>query len=115
VGAVVATEPGKATAYALFHVQERTTLFITPGTPVYEGQIVGENRRGEDMNANVCKAKKLSNVRAAGKDENTVVSPPRELTIERALEWIEEDELLEVTPLSLRLRKRELSQSRRKR
>jgi GTP-binding protein len=115
VGAIVSTETGQTTPYALFHIQERATLFVPPGTPVYEGQIVGENRRLGDLNVNVCRAKKLTNVRAAGKDEATAVSPPRALTIESALEWIAEDELLEVTPQALRLRKRLLSGSQRKR
>jgi GTP-binding protein len=115
VGAIVASEDGQTTPYALFHIQERATLFLGPGVPVYEGQIVGENRRAGDLNVNVCRAKKLTNVRAAGKDENTAVSPPRRLTIESALEWIDDDELLEVTPGSLRLRKRVLLASRRKR
>jgi GTP-binding protein len=83
--------------------------------PVYEGQIVGENRRAGDMNVNVVRAKKLTNIRAAGRDENTLLSPPRELTIERALEWIETDELLEVTPESIRLRKKILPANLRKR
>ncbi len=115
VGAIVSSEAGDTTAYSLFHIQERSTLFVGAGVPVYEGQVVGENRRPGDLNVNVVKAKKLTNIRAAGKDENTVLSPPRRLTIESALEWIEDDELLEVTPQSLRLRKRELSASRRKR
>ncbi len=115
VGAIVVSESGSTTAYSLFHVQERSTLFLGAGVPVYEGQIIGENRRAGDMVVNACKPKKLTNVRAAGKDENTVLSPPRQLTLESALEWIEIDELLEVTPRSLRLRKRELSASRRKR
>ncbi len=115
VGAIVASEGGETTAYSLFHIQERSTLFLGAGVPVYEGQIVGENRRPGDLNVNVVKAKKLTNIRAAGKDENTALSPPRRLTIESALEWIEEDELLEVTPESLRLRKRELAANRRKR
>ena len=115
VGAIVSSEAGDPTVYSLFHIQERSTLFLGAGLPVYEGQIVGENRRPGDLNVNVVKAKKLTNIRAAGKDENTVLSPPRRLTIESALEWIEDDELLEVTPQSLRLRKRELSASRRKR
>ncbi len=115
VGAIVASETGQTTPYALFHIQERATLFVEPGVPVYEGQVVGENRRAGDLNVNVCRAKKLTNIRAAGKDENTVVSPPRRPTIESALEWIEEDELLEVTPRSLRLRKRVLEANRRKR
>ncbi len=114
-GAIVATEAGKATPYALFHIQERSTLFIEPGDPVYEGQVVGENRRAGDLDVNVCKQKKLTNIRAAGKDEASVVSPPRRLTIERALEWIEDDELLEVTPESLRIRKRILPANQRKR
>jgi GTP-binding protein len=114
-GAIVATEAGQTTPYALFHIQERATLFVPPGVAVYEGQIVGENRRAGDMNVNVCRAKKLTNVRAAGRDEATVVSPPRPVTIESALEWIEEDELLEVTPSALRLRKRILPANQRKR
>jgi GTP-binding protein len=115
VGAIVATETGKTTPYALFNIQERATLFLGPGIPVYEGQVVGESRRAADINVNVCRAKKLTNIRAAGKDEATVVSPPRRLTIESALEWIEDSELLEVTPKSLRLRKRTLPANLRKR
>ena len=115
VGAIVASEEGQTTPYALFHIQERATLFLGPGVSVYAGQIVGENRRRGDLDVNVCRAKKLTNIRAAGKDENTAVSPPRELGIESALEWIEQDELLEVTPAALRLRKRILAANRRKR
>jgi GTP-binding protein len=115
VGAIVASETGRTTTYALFHIQERSTLFVGPGVPVYEGQVVGESRRAADLNVNVTRAKKLTNIRAAGRDENTLLSPPRELTIERALEWIEPDELLEVTPESLRLRKRILAANLRKR
>ncbi len=115
VGAIVATEAGKTTAYSLFGIQERSTLFVGAGVPVYEGQVVGENRRRGDMNVNVVRAKKLTNIRAAGKDENTVLSTPRVIEIEWALEWMEDDELLEVTPQSLRLRKRILSRSHRKR
>ncbi len=115
VGALVATELGVATPHALSRIQERATLFIEPGTRVYEGQVVGENRRASDMNVNVCRAKKLTNVRAAGKDENVIISPPRPITIESALEWIEDDELLEVTPGSLRLRKQVLRAGLRKR
>ena len=115
VGAIVASEAGKTTPYALFHIQERATLFVGAGVPVYEGQIVGESARSGDLNVNVVRAKKLTNIRAAGRDENTILSPPRPLTIESALEWIEEDELLEVTPQSLRLRKRILAANLRKR
>jgi GTP-binding protein len=115
VGAIVSSEAGETTAYSLFHIQERSTLFVGAGVPVYEGQIVGENSRSGDLTVNVVRAKKLTNIRAAGKDETTVLTPPRRLGIESALEWIEDDELLEVTPESLRLRKRELRASFRKR
>jgi GTP-binding protein len=115
VGAIVATEAGKTTPHALFSIQERAILFTGPGTPVYEGQVVGENRRDKDMNVNVIRAKKLNNIRAAGKDESVVLTPHRQIGIEWALEWIEADELLEVTPHSLRLRKRLLPASLRKR
>ena len=115
VGAIVATETGKTTPYALCNIQERATLFVGPGVPVYQGQVVGESRRVSDLNVNVCRAKKLTNIRAAGRDEASVVSPPRRLTIESALEWIEDEELLEVTPKALRLRKRVLPANLRKR
>jgi GTP-binding protein len=115
VGALVATEQGRTTPYALFQIQERATLFVEAGVPVYEGQIVGENVRAQDMNVNVCRTKKLTNIRAAGKDDNVMLTPPRAVTIESALEWIESDELLEVTPQSLRLRKRALAGQLRKR
>jgi GTP-binding protein len=115
VGAIVASETGKTTTYALFHIQERSTLFLGAGVPVYEGQVVGESRRAGDINVHVCRAKKLTNIRAAGRDENTLLSPPREMNIERSLEWIEPDELLEVTPASVRLRKRILPANLRKR
>ena len=114
-GAIVASESGKTTAYSLFSIQERATMFLGPGVEVYEGQIVGENRRSSDMNVNVCRAKKLTNIRAAGKDENTILAPPRPISIESALGWIEDDELFEVTPRSLRLRKRPLPANLRKR
>jgi GTP-binding protein len=115
VGALVASETGRTTAYSLFGLQARSVLFVGAGVPVYEGQIVGENVRSNDMNVNAVRAKKLTNIRAAGKDENTILSPPREITIETALEWIESDELLEVTPTALRLRKRLLAANLRKR
>ena len=114
-GAIVATEAGETTAYALWKIQERADLFVGPGVPIYEGMIVGESRRPGDMNVHVGRAKKLTNIRAAGKDENVVLTPPRQLTIEAALGWIAEDELLEVTPKSVRLRKKVLSASFRKR
>jgi GTP-binding protein len=115
VGAIVASENGKTTPHAIFKIQERAMLFIGPGEKVYEGQVVGENRRPGDMNVNICRAKQLNNIRAAGKDDAPILTPPRRLTIEAAMEWMEEDELLEVTPENLRLRKRLLSASDRKR
>jgi GTP-binding protein len=115
VGAIVATEPGQTTAYALFHIQERADLFVGAGVAVYEGQVVGANRRARDLTVHVCRAKKLTNIRAAGKDEATVLTPARPVTIEWALGWIADDELLEVTPLSLRLRKKVLAGNLRKR
>ena len=115
VGAVVSTSQGKTTPYSLFHIQERATLFIGAGVPVYEGQIIGEARKPRDLNVNAVRPKKLTNVRAAGKDEATVLTPPNPISIESALEWLEEDELLEVTPQSLRLRKRILPANLRKR
>ncbi len=114
-GAVVSTSAGKTTPYSLFHIQERANLFIGSGVPVYEGQIIGETRRPKDLNVNAVRPKKLTNVRAAGKDEATVLTPPAPITIESALEWMEDDELLEVTPESLRLRKRILQANLRKR
>jgi len=115
VGAIVASEAGRTTAHAIFSIQERATMFIGAGESVYEGQVVGENRRDNDMNVNVTRAKKLTNIRAAGRDEAEILTPPRRFTIESALEWIESDELLEVTPQSLRLRKRVLPANLRKR
>jgi len=115
VGAIVSTDLGKTTAYALFNIQERATMFVSAGVSVYEGQIVGESRRERDMNVNVTRAKKLTNMRAAGKDEATVLTPPRDVQIEWALEWMADDELLEVTPKHLRLRKRILPANLRKR
>ena len=115
VGAIVSTEQGKTTTYSLYGIQERATLFVGAGVSVYQGQIVGESRRAADMNVNVTRAKKLSNMRAAGKDEANVLSPPREVAIEWALEWMGDDELLEVTPKALRLRKRILPPNLRKR
>jgi GTP-binding protein len=115
VGAIVATDQSKTTAYALFGIQERANMFIGPGVAVYEGQVVGESRRPGDLNVNVSRLKKLTNIRAAGKDDAPILTPPRVVGIEWALEWIEEDELLEVTPESLRLRKRILPRRLRKR
>ena len=106
---------GKAVGFGLFGLQERSELFVAPGDPVYAGMIVGENARIEDMTVNPCKEKKLTNIRAAGSDENILLKPPRILSLEAALEYIEDDELIEVTPNSIRLRKILLSESDRRR
>ena len=113
-GVLVADREGEAVAYSLFNLQERATLFIAPGTSVYTGMIVGEHVRPGDLDVNVTKGKKLTNMRAAGSDENIKLEPPRELTLELALEFIDDDELIEVTPDAIRLRKKELDANRRK-
>jgi GTP-binding protein len=105
MGAIVADRAGVATPYALFHLQPRGTFFISPGAEVYEGMILGEHNRPNDSDVNVTKEKKLSNVRNHGKDENVLLAPPRILTIETAMEWIDADELVEVTPDAIRVRK----------
>jgi len=105
VGALVASESGTAVAYGLFNVQERGSLFIGPGTEVYEGMIVGENARSMDITVNVCKKKHLTNTRASGSDDALRLTPPLIMSLEKCLEFINDDELLEVTPKSLRLRK----------
>jgi GTP-binding protein len=113
-GALVADRGGRATAYAIDNLQERGVMFVGPGLDVYEGMIVGENARPQDMDVNPTKEKKLTNMRSKASDENVQLEPPRELTLEAALEYIEDDELIEVTPQSIRLRKRFLSASDRK-
>lgn len=114
-GAMVATQKGRTTAYALFNLQPRGTLFIGEGIQVYEGMVVGEHTRENDIDINVVKEKKLTNVRAAGKDENPILSPPRVFSLEESMEFIDMDELMEVTPSSLRLRKRILQANMRPR
>jgi GTP-binding protein len=114
-GVMVSLVRGQAVAYALDNLQERGTMFISPGDLVYEGMIVGENARGEDMVVNPCKEKKLTNIRAAGSDKNILLKPPRALTLELALEYIEDDELVEVTPSKIRLRKKVSSTAQRRR
>jgi GTP-binding protein len=113
--AMVADREGQAPPYAIYHLQERGVMFIAPGTKVYEGMVVGEYSRENDLNVNVCKEKKLTNMRAAGKDENIIISPHREMGLEAGLEWIADDELVEVTPQSIRLRKKILKQADRPR
>jgi GTP-binding protein len=112
-GALVADRPGRATAYAIEHLESRGTFFIAPGTPVYEGMIVGENNREKDMDVNVVKEKHLTNMRASTSDEAARLVPPRILNLEQCLEFLADDELLEVTPQSLRLRKKILKQGDR--
>jgi GTP-binding protein len=114
-GAMVADREGVATPYALFHLQERGVLFIPAGTPVYEGMVVGEYSRDADLDVNVCREKKLTNMRASGHDEAVRLVPHREVGLEDGLEWIDDDEFVEVTPAAIRLRKRELRQSLRPR
>jgi len=112
-GALVADRPGRTTAYAIDHLQARGVMFLGPGEQVYEGQIVGENSRDNDLDVNITKEKKLTNVRSSTADEAVKLTPPRVMSLEQCLEWIREDELLEVTPRSLRLRKRDLGGRRR--
>ena len=114
-GSLVAFETGEACAYGLGNVQDRGTLFIAPGTDVYAGMIVGQCNRNEDMSVNVCKRKQLTNMRAAGSDEAIRLAPPKVLSLEQSMEYLADDELLEVTPKSLRMRKRILDHSARMR
>src|SRR5215207_9978380 len=113
-GTLVSMEGGTVVAFALANLQERATLFVSPGDAVYEGMIVGENSRPGDLDVNPTKEKKLTNMRSKASDENVQLEPPRELTLEGALEYIEDDELIEVTPQAIRLRKRYLSANDRK-
>ena len=113
-GVLVADREGVAVAYALFNLQERSALFVAPGTPAYEGMIVGEHVRPGDLDVNVSKEKKLTNMRTTASDESIVLTPPRHITLELALEFIEDDELIEVTPAAIRLRKRARSANARK-
>ncbi len=114
-GVMVANATGKALGYALFNLQERGRMFVAPGDEVYEGMIVGIHARGNDLVVNPMKAKQLTNIRAAGSDENILLTPPLRLTLEQALEFIDDDELVEVTPRALRLRKKLLSEQERRR
>ena len=114
-GVAIAIEEGECTPYALFNIGERVQMFVEPGTRVYEGMIVGMNMRSDDMEVNPCKAKKVSNMRAAGSDEAIILSPARHFTLEEALEFIADDELVEVTPDDIRLRKKLLREIERRR
>ena len=114
-GVMCASQPGQVTAHALDSLADRGTMFVVPGQQVYEGQIVGEHCRSGDIGVNVCRGKKLTNIRAASADKTVVLKAPREIVLEFALEFIEDDELVEVTPDAIRLRKRHLTESARKR
>ncbi|GAA7905769.1 translational GTPase TypA [Helicobacter pylori] len=114
-GALISMENGEATAFSLFNIQERGTLFINPQTKVYVGMVIGEHSRDNDLDVNPIKSKHLTNMRASGSDDAIKLTPPRTMVLERALEWIEKDEILEVTPLNLRIRKKILDPNMRKR
>jgi GTP-binding protein len=112
-GSIVSDRTGKAVPYALFNLEPRGRLFILPGAPVYEGMVIGEHNRPQDIDVNPCKEKKLTNMRAAGKDDNVLLSPVKPMTLEQAITFISDDELVEVTPKSVRLRKAVLSAQHR--
>ena len=114
-GSLIAYEDGESITYGLFNAQERGTLFIGPGERVYSGMVVGQNGKAEDIELNVCKTKKLTNTRSSSADEALKLTPPRILSLEQALEFIDTDELLEITPLNLRIRKKILDPTLRKR
>jgi GTP-binding protein len=113
-GVLVSNSPGNAVPYALFFLEDRGTLFINPGDPVYEGMIIGEHNKSNELDVNPTKTKQLSNMRASGKDDNIKLSPPRTISLEQALSYIQDDELVEVTPGAIRLRKKYLGQITRK-
>jgi GTP-binding protein len=114
-GSLISNSDGEAVHYALFYLQDRGTMFVNPGDKVYVGMILGEHSRESDLDINPIKEKKLSNVRAAGKDDAMLLVPPRRMSLEQAIAYIEDDELVEVTPSAVRLRKRHLDPNARKR
>lgn len=114
-GVLISICSGKTNGYACFNLQERSVLFTSPGDEVYEGMVVGENTRDNDLVVNVIKGKQLTNVRASGSDENIILTPPRRFTLEQAIDYIQDDELIEVTPDAIRMRKRHLTENERKR
>jgi len=114
-GVLISNDAGEAVAYALWNLEDRGPMVIDPGAKVYQGMIVGVHSKDNDLEVNVLKGKKLTNIRSAGKDEAVKLTPPIRMTLERALSWIEDDELVEVTPKSIRLRKRFLDPHQRKR
>ena len=112
-GSLIAFETGESVTYGLFNAQERGTLFIGPGVPVYAGMVIGVSPRSEDITVNVCKKKQLTNMRASGSDEALRLVPPKQMSLEQCLEFLADDELLEVTPKSLRMRKAILDHEKR--
>lgn len=113
-GSLVSDREGEAVSYAIFHLEPRGTMFVRPGDPVYEGMIVGEHNRENELDVNICKTKKLTNIRSAGNDENIILTPVMPMTLEKAIEFIRDDELVEVTPKAIRLRKIVLPANKRK-
>jgi GTP-binding protein len=114
-GSLISNSDGETIQYALFYLQDRGTLFVDPGVKVYVGMILGEHSRDNDLEVNPIKEKKLTNIRAAGKDEALLLIPPRKMSLEQAIAYIEDDELVEVTPSAIRLRKRLLDHTERRR
>ena len=114
-GAMISMSDGKAVAYALWNLEERGPLFVTPGDKIYTGMIVGEHAKGQDLEVNPLKAKQLTNIRASGKDDAVDLTPPLKMDLDKSLAYIGNDELVEVTPTSIRLRKRYLDTHERKR
>jgi GTP-binding protein len=112
-GSLISDRAGKATAYAIWNLQERGEVFVTPAQEVYEGMIVGENSRNSDLDVNIVREKKMSNMRSSGADEAIRLVPPRLLTLEMVIEFVRDDEWVEVTPANLRLRKKILAQNQR--
>jgi GTP-binding protein len=104
-GAIISDRDGETVPYAIFKIQERGALFVGPNIQVYRGMVVGEHSHGSDIDVNICREKKLTNIRAAGRDENVILTPPRDMYLEKAIEWISQDELVEVTPKNIRIRK----------
>jgi GTP-binding protein len=114
-GVLIANAPGVAVAYAMWNLEDRGPMMIEPQVDVYEGMIIGEHTRENDLEVNVIKGKQLTNIRAAGKDEAMLLIPPRRMSLEQAIAYVEDDELVEVTPAAIRLRKRHLDPNARKR
>ena len=113
-GVLVSTKTGEAVAFALWNLEERGKIFVAPGTKIYAGMIVGEHNRGNDLDVNPLKGKQLTNIRAAGKDDAVRLTPPRKMLLEQAIAYIDDDELVEVTPENIRIRKRFLDVNDRK-